>query len=71
MSYWFSKVDFIIVRKTDTLIKFLEKKKEAYIEEERDVSNCGVEPEQGVVQYKNLLYGEEIFYKLYPFTNQG
>ena len=71
MSYLLEKLDCKIVRKTKTLQKFLDEKKVGYFEDEQDVSNCGVEENQGVVEYKGVLYGELIFCELYPFTNQG
>jgi len=68
MSYLVEKLDCKIVRKTDTLQKFLDEKKVGYYEEETPLLNCGVEENEGVVEYKGVLYGEVIFRKLYPFT---
>jgi len=69
MSYLFKLSRFIVVRKSDRLIKFLNQKKEYYLIEERNVSHCGVCDTKGVISYKGVLYGEDIFLDLYPFDN--
>jgi len=61
MSYLINRMDCLIVRKTESLQKFLDTQGIAYYEEERDVSNSGVEEGEGVVEYRGVLYGEDCF----------
>jgi len=70
MGYWYSgDIKFVVVKNTPSLIKFLDKKNEGYYIEEREVGDCGINRDEGIVQYKELLYGENIFIKLYPFKD--